>query len=315
MTEDLDAVLSERRILLSLAYRMTGTLADAEDIVQETYVRWYRLGADERAGIENVGGWLTRTASRIALDVLGSARRRRERYIGQWLPEPVSADLFAGTAPATGGSVTAGALAADPLERVTLDDAISTALLIVLEAMTPAERVAFVLHDVFGMPFAEISDIVGRSPAAVRQLAASGRRHVRESRTSLVPRADHDAAVRAFRAASQTGDIDQLMRVLAPDVQLRSDGGGVVNAAPNVVAGADRVARFLLGIGAKDPELVSDEQPLGDGLGLVIRVGETPMGVMSFHVEGGLITDVWIMLNPAKLTVWLPTPSGAIPNR
>lgn len=295
MTEGLDELQRERRRLLSLAYRMTGTLADAEDIVQETYVRWYRLDDADRAAIVNVPGWLTRTASRIALDVLGSARRRRERYVGQWLPEPIPAELFAGTATPP----------VDPADQVTLDDAVSTALLVVLESMTPAERVAFVLHDVFGVPFKEIADIVGRSPDAVRQLAATARRHVRENRTSVVAPGEHDAVVRAFVAASSEGDLQRLMQILAPEVRLRADGGGHVSAARNAVVGADRVARFILGIRAKQPSLTADEQRAGDGLAVVLRSGPHAIGVMSFRAERGLITDVWTMLNPHKLTAWL----------
>ncbi|MGW2090614.1 RNA polymerase sigma factor SigJ [Promicromonospora sukumoe] len=293
-------VFAERRRLLSLAYRMTGTLADAEDVVQETYVRWYRQDEAERAEILNPAGWLTRVASRIALDLLASARRRRERYIGQWLPEPVPADLFDGTAPSSGTS--------DPLERVTLDDAVSTALLVVLEAMTPAQRVAFVLHDVFAVPFDEIGRIVGRTPAAVRQLAASGRRQVRENRTAAVPRDEHDRAVRAFLRAAQAGDVEQLVRVLAPDVQLRTDANGLMTAARNVIEGPDRVARLVLGVGAKMPELVPTLERTADGLSVVFRTGEVVTGVMTLHVENELVTDVWIVLNPAKLTHWLPLP-------
>lgn len=301
-----DATGEQRRRLTSLAYRLTGTLADAEDVVQETYARWYRLPPAQRAAIENAAGWLTRVAGRVALDLLGSAPRRREQYVGQWLPEPVPGELFAGTAPAprsVGASV-------DPADRVTLDDTVSTALLVVLEAMTPAERVAFVLHDVFAVPFDEIAESVGRSPAAVRQLAASGRRHVRESRATVVSRAEHDAAVRAFRAAATSGDVESLARVLAPDVRLRSDGGGVVSAARNVVEGADRVARFLLGIAAKRPTLVPQEVHVGDDLGLVFEEDGVVTGVVSLRVQGGGITDVWITLNPAKLTAWQAAPTG-----
>lgn len=307
MDDELEEVYAERRRLLSLAYRMTGTLADAEDIVQETYLRWYRLEESERAEIVNPAGWLTRVASRGALDLLASARRRREQYIGQWLPEPLPAGLFDGTAPDPGNRGTAPG-PVDPLDRVTLDDAVSTALLVVLESMTPAERVAFVLHDVFAVPFDEIAQIIGRSPAAARQLAAAGRRHVRENRTAAVPRAEHDRAVRAFLRAAQAGDVDQLTRVLAPDVQLWSDGGGVVTAALNVVEGPDRVARFVLGVDAKMPELTHRVEPMSDGLGVLLRTGDLVAGVMNFRVRNGLVTDVWIMLNPAKLTGWLPTP-------
>ncbi|WP_208378799.1 sigma factor [Cumulibacter soli] len=149
-------VLSERRYLVSLVFRMLGTVAEAEDAAQETYIRWYRLSPEERDAIEVPRAWLTRVASRVCLNVLDSARRRRERYVGPWLPEPVPAYAFAVSATA----------AEDPFEHATLDESVSTALLVVLEAMTPAERVSFVLHDVFAMPFDEIAEIVGRSSAA-----------------------------------------------------------------------------------------------------------------------------------------------------
>ncbi|WP_311246118.1 RNA polymerase sigma factor SigJ [Microbacterium sp. WCS2018Hpa-23] len=301
MDDDLDDVFRERRRLLALGYRMTGTLADAEDVVQETYLRWYRLTEAEREAIANPAGWLTTVAGRIALDLLGSARHRREQYVGPWLPEPVPADVFAGVI----GSRTASA-SEDPLDRITLDDDVSTALLVVLEAMTPAERVAFVLHDVFAVPFDEIAEAVGRSSAAVRQLAASARRHVRESRAIAVPREEHDRVVRAFQVAARTGDVVALARFLAPDVELHSDGGGVVSAARNVVSGADHVARFLLGIATKNPHLAVEEQQFGDGLGLVFRSGDRVHSVMNLQVDAGVITRLWIVLNPAKLTHWQP---------
>ncbi|GLY48963.1 RNA polymerase sigma factor SigJ [Lentzea sp. NBRC 102530] len=308
---ELDELFGERRRLMSLAFRMTGTLADAEDVVQETYLRWYRLEEVEREAIANPVGWLTRVASRVALDLLGSARRRRERYIGQWLPEPVNAELFMHTAPHRGDQVRGAADLVDPLDRVTLDDAVGSALLVVLEAMTPAERVAFVMHDVFGISFNEIAEVVGRSPAAVRQLATAGRRHVRESRVAGVSRAEHDRAVRAFLAASRTGDVQTLMRTLAPDVQLRVDGGGHVNAAANVVEGPDRVARFLLGSQAKLPMLTLEEQRLGDGLGVRMQNGHVLTGVVSFGAHEGLITQVLIMINPEKLTSWIRIPGDS----
>lgn len=299
MDDDLDDVFRERRRLLALGYRMTGTLADAEDVVQETYLRWYRLSEAEREAIANPAGWLTTVAGRVALDLLGSARHRREQYVGPWLPEPVPAELFSGAV----GSRTAST-PEDPLDRITLDDDVSTALLVVLEAMTPAERVAFVLHDVFAVPFDEIAEAVGRSSAAVRQLASSARRHVRENRATAVPRAEHDRVVRAFQQATRTGEVAPLLKFLAPDVELRSDGGGVVSAARNVVSGADKVARFLLGIGAKNPHFTAEEWQFGDGLGLVFRDGERVHSVMNLHVEAGAITQLWIVLAPAKLTYW-----------
>lgn len=192
----------------------------------------------------------------------------------------------------------------DPLDRVTLDDDVSTALLVVLEAMTPAERVAFVLHDVFAVPFDEIAAAVGRSSAAVRQLAASARRHVRENRATAVPRAEHDRVVRAFQDAARTGEVAALMRFLAPDVELRSDGGGVVRAALNVVSGKDNVARFLFGIAAKRPDMTMHEQSFGDGLGFVFREHGAVVAAMNLRVDAGVVSRVWIVLNPAKLTQW-----------
>ena len=294
-------VMEERRRLLSLAYRLMGTLGEAEDVVQETYLRWYRQSEDERAAIRNPAAWLTTVASRVALDALTSARARRERYIGEWLPEPVPADLFLGTAPGSPSADTA-----DPADRVTLDESVGTALLTVLEAMTPAERVAFILHEVFALPFPEIAEIVGRTPAAVRQLASSGRRHVRQHRAVPVPASEHDETVRAFLAATRSGDLESLMQVLAPGVELRSDGGGVVSAARNPVLGPDRVARFMLGVLAKQPRLQLSELRTADGLGYRLTLGDQFFGVVTFRVEGGRIADVWLMLNPAKLSSWLP---------
>ncbi|WP_447644208.1 RNA polymerase sigma factor SigJ [Nocardioides zeae] len=293
--ETLAEVAQERRRLLALAYRMTGTLADAEDVVQETYVRWYRLEDPERAAVTNPAGWLTRVASRVALDQLTSARARRERYVGEWLPEPVPADLFSGTAPAP---------APDPADRVTLDDTVSTALLVVLEAMTPAERVAFVLHDVFAVPYDEVAAVVGRSAAATRQLATSARRHVREQRSTVVVPQDHDAVVRAFVAAAGRGDLEGLLRALAPDVVLRSDGGGLVSAARRPVHGADRVLRFLLGVRTKQPAMVLEEVATADGVGFRMTVDGRVHGLASFRVEAGRIVDVWLCVNPEKLRAW-----------
>jgi RNA polymerase sigma-70 factor (ECF subfamily) len=299
--DGLGDVIAERRRLLSLAYRMTGTLSEAEDVVQETYLRWYRLSEEERAQIRNPAAWLTTVASRVALDTLGSARVRRERYVGQWLPEPVPADLFSGTAAATSDT-------ADPADRVTLDESVSTALLTVLESMTPAERVAFVLHEVFAMPFGDIAEIVGRSPAAVRQLASSARRHVRDHRTVPVAPTDHDRTVRAFLAASRSGDLAALTQVLAPEVELRSDGGGVVSAARNPVLGVDHVARFMLGVLEKQPLLRFTEIQTADGLGYRMSLGDAVYGVATFEVDDGRVTDIRLMVNPAKLTSWLPRP-------
>ena len=290
--DDLDAVMVERRRLIALAYRMLGTLEEAEDAVQETYLRWYRLTEEERAGIGNPQGWLTRVGSRVCLDVLKSARTRREQYVGEWLPEPVPAGLLGDDS------------APDPVDRVTLDDTVSTALLVVLDTMTPAERVAFVLHDVFALPFPEIAEIVGRSPAAVRQLATSARRRVADHRGIVAPPAEHDAVVRAFVAAAAGGNLDALTRLLDPSVTLRSDGGGVVSAARNPVVGPTRVARFLLGVLRKRPTWAVAVRVTADGLGLTLTDDGEVRAVVNLRVVGGLVTDVWMVVNPGKLTGW-----------
>ncbi|MDQ2874578.1 MAG: sigma-70 family RNA polymerase sigma factor, partial [Actinomycetota bacterium] len=168
----LAAVMGERRQLINVAYRLLGSLADAEDAVQETYARWYALSGPQQQAIESPGGWLTTVASRICLDLLGSARARRERYVGEWIPEPLPE-------PSEWASGAPGGATADPADRVTLDESVSMAFLVVLDSMTPAERVALILHDVFRYPFAEVAEITGRSPAACRQLASSARRRIR----------------------------------------------------------------------------------------------------------------------------------------
>ena len=290
--DDLDTVMAERRRLIALAYRLLGTLEEAEDAVQETYLRWYRLTDEDRGAIANPQGWLTRVASRICLDALKSARARREQYVGEWLPEPVPAGLL--------GDGESG----DPADRVTLDDTVSFALLVLLDSMTPAERVAFVLHDVFALPFAEIAEVVGRSPAAVRQLATSARRRVADHRGIVAPPAEHDAVVRAFVAAAAGGDLGALTRLLDPSVTLRSDGGGVVSAARNPVVGPTRVARFLLGILTKRPTWAVTELVTTDGLGFALTDGGDVRAVVNLQVAGGVVTDVWMVVNPGKLTGW-----------
>src|ERR671931_12640 len=192
--------MSERRQLINLAYRLLGSLAEAEDAVQETYARWYALSQQQQDAIESPGAWLTTVASRICLDLLGSARARRERYAGEWVPEP----LLDGTP-------------IDPADRVTLDESINMAFLVVLESMTPAERVAFILHDVFRYSFAEVAEIVGRTPAACRQLASSARRRIRESRAHAAPPTQQAGIVSDFKQAWEAKDIHALIGLLDPD--------------------------------------------------------------------------------------------------
>lgn len=284
-----DSAVSERRRLIALAYRMLGTVAEAEDAVQDAYSRWYQLSGDERGSISNVQAWLTRVTSNICLDVLKSARRRRETYVGAWLPEPVPA----------GGRATT-----DPAELVAYDESVSTALLVVLDSMTPAERIAFVMHDVFKLPFDEVAGTLGRSAAAARQLATSARRRVSSERSHVAPPDEQAAVVSAFATACESGNLTDLLTVLAPAIELRADGGGVVTAAPRTIVGADKVARFLLGILAKQPDWRFDLRPTVDGLAIAFTRGSAVDGVASLRVVDGRVQDVWIMLNPAKLTRW-----------
>jgi RNA polymerase sigma-70 factor, ECF subfamily len=292
MLEATDAVLAtERPQLMAMAFRMLGTVADAEDAVQEAYIRWLRLDETDRAVIARPGAWLTRTLGRVCLDILSSARARRERYVGEWLPEPVPALALVAPPP-------------DPAAAAERRDEVSTALLIVLEELTPAERVAFVLHDVFAVSFGEIAEVLARSAAAARQLASSARRRVREREDAGPSLVAHDALVAAFAEASATGDYRALVGILAPDVVLRSDGGGVVSAARRPVAGADRVARFLLGLAAKHPDTTFEPVRTGDGIAFVARRDGRLHSVWKFAVRGGSLSEIWIVATPAKLTLW-----------
>ncbi|MBW1640103.1 sigma-70 family RNA polymerase sigma factor [Microbacterium resistens] len=297
MSGDTGTAEAERPRLIAVAFRMLGELAEAEDAVQEAYVRWYGLDDAERAAIRVPGAWLTRVVSRIVLDVLGSARARRERYVGEWLPEPVPAEALRvagihGTPPG------------DPLDRVSQAESVSTALLLLLEALTPAERVVFVLHDVFGVPFDEVAAAVGRTPAACRQLASSARRHVREGRRVRADAARHDDLVQAFAAACLSGDLAAVVAVLDDTVTLRSDGGGVVSAARRPVTGATDVARFLLGLLAKWPDAEVEAVRTGDGLALVARQGGAVTTVVNVGAGPDAVTDVWVMRNPEKMRLW-----------
>src|SRR5215468_5750169 len=200
----LSAIMSERGQLINLAYRLLGSLAEAEDADQETYARWYAMSRQQQEAIASPGAWLTTVASRVCLDLLGSARARRERYVGEWVPEPLPD-------PAEWASGQPSGIMADPADRVTLDESVSMAFLVVLESMTPAERVAFVLHDVFGYAFAEVAQVTGRSAAACRQLASSARRRIRAAQPPAAPAPGQAGIVRAFKQAWEAGDIDALI--------------------------------------------------------------------------------------------------------
>jgi len=273
---------AERPRLLRVAYATVGSLADAEDCVQEAWLRLRRH--QDPAGIRDLGAWLTTTVSRLALDSLGSARARRERYVGPWLPEPLVEDLDA----------------RDPADRVTLDESVSMALLIVLERLSAPERTAFLLHDVFGLSFEEVARVVGRSPAAVRQLASRARAHVERGRPRFPPTQQQQReVVAAFAAAAHAGDLERLVGLLDPDVVWRGDGGGKVPAAP-LGRGAATVARRLLALADRPP--LSTRMALVNGApGLVLRDADGVLTVVSFTVDAGRIAAIDAVRNPDKL--------------
>jgi RNA polymerase sigma factor (sigma-70 family) len=297
LDRDLSVIMSERRQLINLAYRLLGSLAEAEDVVQETYARWYAMSQQQQGAIESPGAWLTKVASRICLDLLGSARARREHYVGEWLPEP----LPDGTEWITGR---AGGSTVDPADRVTLDESINMAFLVVLESMTPAERVAFVLHDVFRYSFAEVAEIVGRTPAACRQLASSARRRIRASRAPVTPAAERASIVRDFKRAWDARDINALIGLLDPDATATADGGGLVSAVLHPVEGGEQIARACVDLAGRAPGLTILERTVNGEPGLVAQQDGITVTVLAFAVAGGRITHMWAVRNPDKLRPW-----------
>lgn len=294
--------LDERARLMAIGYRMLGSRAEAEDAVQETYVRWYRLDAAEQAAIRNPAAWLTTAMTRVCLNVLDSARHRRETYVGEWLPEP----LAVGSPLARG----AGAVAADPAEHAALADEVTMALMVVLDSLTPAQRVALVLHDVFGYPFDEIAEMVGRTPQAVRKLASRARRHVEEERRRDATPVQQRQVVESFMAACLTGDVAALVARLDPAAVATSDGGGQVRAALRPVVGADRVARFLVGAFRKSPDLEARLEDAGGETRLVLHRDGGVAAVATFRVVEDRVSNIWLTLNPRKLGSWLGGDAG-----
>ncbi len=290
-----------RRRLLGLAYRMLGSMADAEDAVQETYLRWH---AADRDRVSDPTAFLMTTTTRICLDMLTSARARREEYVGPWLPEPII-----DTAPLA------------PDNRTELAEDPSIALLLILDQLSPLERAAFLLHDVFDFSFREVATALQRSEAACRQLAARARAHVRATRprgATPPPRsggidAKHAQLMSAFAAATQSGDLNALIQLLANDVRVVTDGGGKVRAALNVIDGADRVAQFLVEATRKRPgswwrEDFTVRFATINGLpGLIVDAPEGPVQTAAFEIEGNVIQALYVVRNPDKLRHLAPT--------
>ena len=269
-----------RQHLESVAYRMLGSRTEAEDAVQEA---WLRLSRSDAETVENLVGWLTTVVARVSLDMLRSRRARREDYAGSWLPEPI---------------VT---IENGPEDEAVLADSVRLALLVVLETLTPVERLAFVLHDMFGMPFEEIAPIVERSEPATRQLASRARRRVR----GAAPASDPDLreqrrVVDAFLAASRAGDFQALLEVLDPDVVFRIDVGGVAPAARPPIEGAEAVATQVLQRGSR---LAPHARPavINGTAGVIVVPRERPTAVVGFTIAGGRIVEIDVIADPAKL--------------
>ena len=295
---DLATVMSERRQLINLAYRLLGSLAEAEDAVQETYARWYAMSQQQQEAIAFPGAWLTTVASRICLNLLGSARARRETYVGEWIPEPLPE-------PAEQISGRSGAATADPADRVTLDESVSMAFLVMLESMTPAERVTLILHDVFRYSFAEVAEIVGRTPAACRQLASSARRRIRASKAPTAPAARQAGIVRAFKQAWEAQDINALIGLLDPAATVIADSGGLADAVTlRPIEGAERIARYVLAAVNRAPGLTILERTVNGQPGLIAQQDGVTVTVAAFDIAGDRIKHIWAIRNPDKLRLW-----------
>jgi RNA polymerase sigma-70 factor, ECF subfamily len=284
--ERVEEFAQHRQYLIGIGYRMLGSFAEAEDVVQDAMLRAAR--ADDR-DIEEPRAWLTRVVTNLALDRLKSARMQRETYVGPWLPEPAVGGVWTTTE------------AMDPADRVTLDEQISLALLTVLETLSPAERAVYVLHEAFAVPLSEVAEIVGRTPQAVRQLAVRARRHVEER----APRFDPDPVeqkrlVSAFEGAVTTGDLATLAQLLDDDVVFRGDGGGLAPAAPRPVQGRERLLRGLR-VGLRNAAGLSFTRRFVNGEPGLVAQFDGGSAVIAFGVRNGRITQIDVVVNPEKL--------------
>lgn len=288
MTDTEQLIAEHRGRLFAIAYRMLGEVGEAEDAVQETFLRW---SLADQAGIDNPAGWLTTVASRICLDRLKAARRQRETYVGPWLPEPLATDDM------------------DPADVAGTADSLNLAFLVVLEQLSPVERAVFLLHDVFGYQHGEIAAMLERSPAAIRQAASRARAHLAQRR----PRYEHSAqqreeVARAFVDAVAGADLDGLMAVLAPDVTFVADGGGVVAATRHPLHGAERVGQVLLQLARlRPPDVTFALREVNGETGIVVRRDDdAPDSVWVLHVAGGRVAGIDVVRNPDKLRTFGP---------
>ncbi|MFE9680867.1 RNA polymerase sigma-70 factor [Streptomyces sp. NPDC006285] len=273
-----ESFVVHRNLLFTVAYEMLGSATDAEDVLQETWLRW--AGVDLRT-VRDERAYLIRVTTRQALSRLRTLRRRRESYVGPWLPEPLL------TVP-------------DVAEDVELADSVSMAMLLVLETLAPVERAVFVLREVFDLGYDEIAQAVDKSPVAVRQVAHRARAHVTARRPRrVVPPAEARGALKAFQRAVETGDLQRLLDMIAPDVVLLTDGGGIAQAAPAPVVGADRVAHVL---GRINTAVVLHPTQVNGYPALILRVGGEVDTVLAVHIDDGLITGLYAVRNPEKLS-------------
>lgn len=280
--EATETFVAHRNLLFTVAYEILGSATDAEDVLQETWLRWVGVDLTE---VRDRRAYLVRITTRQSLNRLRSLQRRREEYVGQWLPEPLL------TSP-------------DVAEDVLLAESVSMALMVVLEALSPTERAVFVLRETFGFSYAEIGDAVEKSPEAVRQIAHRARSHVK-TRRPLQPAtpAQTRAALEAFRTSIETGDVQALMDVLAPDVVVLADGGGVKQAVPNPVRGADKVARlFVGGMRKAGGVLMAQHTTVNGHPALLVTMDGELDGAFAVQVQGGRITGIYYVRNPHKLS-------------
>jgi len=282
LAEPVEVFEQQRPRLLGVAYRILGSLADAEDVVQEAWLRWSRTDV---ADVDSPEAYLTTVTSRLAVDRLRRVSRQREVYPGSWLPEPISVDP-------------------GPEHAVELADSLSMALLVVLETLSPLERAAFVLHEVFGETYPEVAATLGRTEPAVRQLVHRARERVDAGHARFqADRATHGQVVRRFLDACERSDRSELMAVLAPDVVIVSDGGGLAQAPRRPVNGSDKVARLLVAFVQRAPDGIAVALELINGqLGLVGRVDGEPVTAIAVTVEGGQVQALHLIANPEKLT-------------
>ncbi|MEV6158137.1 RNA polymerase sigma-70 factor [Nonomuraea sp. NPDC052129] len=277
-----EAFVTHRNLLFTVAYEMLGSAADAEDVLQETWLRWMKVDLTQ---VHDQRAYLVRITTRRSLDRLRTMKRRKEAYVGPWLPEPLL------TTP-------------DVAENLELAESVSMALMLVLETLSPTERAVFVLREVFDVSYDEIATIVSKTPAAVRQIAHRARQHVqaRRPREAISP-SQARAALESLQHALETSDLQGLLDVLAPDVVLISDGGGVKQAAPRPITGADKAARFIVGgLGKAQVTLTGDPTVVNGNPALVLRVNGEIDGVIAVQVEDARITSLYYVRNPQKLT-------------